>query len=129
MSQYIAGVAPTSPGYATFQVLPLLGDLTRASATVPSIKGTIKVDITRTTGAFTLMVTAPAGTAATVGIPLTSFVGGPSSMHVTANGTSVFDAGTFAAGAVPGVSDGGQSEGFLKFKVVPGSWTFMATAK
>ena len=129
MSEYVAGVEPTSPGYDTFQVLPLLGDLTRASATVPSIKGTIKADVSRTAGAFTLMVTAPTGTVATVGIPLTSFASGPSSMHVTANGTSVFDAGTFAAGAVPGVTDGGQSDGFVKFKVTPGSWTFMASAK
>jgi len=129
MSEYVAGVAPTSPGYDTFQVLPLLGDLTQASATVPSIKGAIKVDISRTTGAFTVMITAPPGTVATIGIPLTSFAGGPSSMHVTANGTLVYDAGTFAAGAVPGVSDGGQPDGFLKFIVTPGTWTFMATAK
>ncbi|MEO6080314.1 MAG: alpha-L-rhamnosidase C-terminal domain-containing protein [Steroidobacteraceae bacterium] len=128
MSEYIAGVAPTSAGYATFQVLPLLGDLTRASVTVPSIKGAIKVDVSRSTGAFTLMVTAPAGTAATVGIPLTTFAGGPSSMRVTANGTQVFDAGKFA-GALRGVSDGGNSAGFLRFNVTPGNWTFIATAK
>jgi hypothetical protein len=127
MSEYVAGVAPTSPGYDTFQVLPLLGDLTRASATVPSIKGAIKVDISRTADAFTMMVTAPAGTAATVGIPMTLFAGGPSSIHVTANGTSVFDAGAFVA-AVPGVSYVGQAAGFLKFNVTPGSWTFVATA-
>ena len=129
LSQYVAGVAPTSAGYATFQVLPLLGDLTSASATVPSIKGTIKVDISRAMGACTLKVTAPAGTVATVGIPLTTFAGGPSSLHVTANGTSVFDAGAFAASAVPGVSDGGNSGGFLKFNVTPGNWTFVATGK
>ncbi|MEO8212630.1 MAG: alpha-L-rhamnosidase C-terminal domain-containing protein [Myxococcales bacterium] len=128
MSQYVAGVAPTSAGYATFQVLPLLGDLTRASATVPSIKGPIKADVTRATGTFTVMVTAPGGTVATIGIPLTAFAGGPSTIHVTANGTAVFDGGTFA-GAAPGVSDGGNSGGFLKFNVTPGSWTFVATAK
>ena len=127
MSQYIAGVAPTSAGYATFQVLPLLGDVTRATATVPSVKGTIKVDITRDAGAFTVMMNAPVGTAATVGIPLTAFPGGASSMRVAANGTSVFDAGAFVA-AVPGVSYVGQAAGFLKFNVTPGSWTFVATA-
>ena len=50
-------------------------------------------------------------------------------MRVTANGTSVFDGGTFAAGGYPASPTGVKSDGFVKFKVTPGSWTFMATAK
>ena len=42
LSQYVAGIAPTEPGYAEFQVLPQLGDLTQVSASVPSSSSTIR---------------------------------------------------------------------------------------
>ncbi len=46
LSQYVAGVAPTSAGYATFEIRPRLGFLKRVKAEVPSIKGIIRVAIT-----------------------------------------------------------------------------------
>ncbi len=43
--QYAAGIAPTSPGYETFQIKPQPGFLKHIKAVVPSIKGNIKVEL------------------------------------------------------------------------------------
>jgi alpha-L-rhamnosidase len=125
LSAYVAGIAPTTPAYATYQVLPQLGGLSRVTASVPSSKGTIDADIAGAAGQFSLELTSPPGTTATVGIPTELFSGGAAGMRISVNGTDVFGAGTFTP-AVTGVTFGGESAGYVKLAVAPGQWSVVA---
>ena len=126
MSAYVAGIVPTTPGYATFQVLPQLGGLSRATASVPSVKGTIDADIASTPGQFSLTLTSPLGTTATIGIPTALFSGGAGGMRISVNGMDVFAAGTFTPG-VTGVMFAGESAGYVKLALAPGRWSVVAS--
>lgn len=68
LSQYVAGIYPTSAGYDTFQVKPQLGFLKHIKAIVPSIKGPIEIEITKT-DAFKIELKVPEKTKAQVYIP------------------------------------------------------------
>src|SRR6185369_2830322 len=52
LSQYIAGVAPTSPGWGAYSLLPQLAGLTAVSAIVPSIQGPIAVNDSLSAGQY-----------------------------------------------------------------------------
>lgn len=60
MSKYILGVKPTSPGFASIQISPNLGDLQFASGFVPTPQGVVKVKIERTGSDIEVTVEAPA---------------------------------------------------------------------
>jgi hypothetical protein len=62
LTEYVLGVAPTSPGFATFTVHPHPGDLTQAAGTVPTPHGPIHVSWVRLAGAVFVKATAPPGT-------------------------------------------------------------------
>lgn len=62
----LLGVTPTAPGFATFVVSPPIAGLDGASGRVPTPQGAIAVRWSRTTAGFTVHVTVPAGTRATV---------------------------------------------------------------
>ncbi len=66
--QYAAGIAPTSPGYETFQVKPQPGFLKHIKATVPSIKGDIKVEL-KNEETYMLDINVPENSKALVYIP------------------------------------------------------------
>ncbi|NHF58610.1 family 78 glycoside hydrolase catalytic domain [Flavobacteriaceae bacterium TP-CH-4] len=68
LSQYVAGIYPTDPGYETFQIRPQLGFLKNVQATVPSIRGKIRVTIQQD-DTFRMSITVPQETTATVFIP------------------------------------------------------------
>ncbi len=138
LSQYVAGVAPTKPGYETFSVLPQLGDLTSVKAKVPSPRGTIAVKISKTAAQYSVAVTVPAGTTAAVGIPDAAVAADASGMKVSINNVSVYSAGA-ATGTVPGVTFAGGAghprsgsaqrvgAGYIRFTVAPGTWNIVAT--
>ena len=60
--EYVLGVQPTSPGFATFTVTPHSGDLTSASGVVPTPHGPIKVAWKFVNSRLALTVDAPPGT-------------------------------------------------------------------
>jgi hypothetical protein len=62
LTQYVLGVTPTSPGFATFTVRPHPNDLQWASGDVPTPHGPIHVSWRRYGTAVFLRVTAPPGT-------------------------------------------------------------------
>jgi alpha-L-rhamnosidase len=125
MSEYVAGIAPTKPGYETYRVLPQLGDLSNVKVSVPSVKGAIEVDIAGDAGTFSLALTSPPDTIATIGIPTALFAGGAAQMQISVNGTKVFDAGAFTPG-VTGVTFAGDGDGYVKLAVAPGQWSVLA---
>ncbi|WKN45603.1 alpha-L-rhamnosidase C-terminal domain-containing protein [Tunicatimonas pelagia] len=68
LSQYVAGVSPTAPGYKTFQVKPQLGSLKQVKGEVPSIRGKITVEI-EVAREYRLSLEVPEQTVAKVYIP------------------------------------------------------------
>ncbi len=124
MSQYVAGVAPTQPGYAQFQVLPQLGDLTQVAANVASRKGAISVDI-KLGPPFTMQVVVPTATSATVGVPISAVTTqGSAHLEVTIDGTVAFSAGTSKPST--SVTFAGEASGYVKFVLGAGTHTFAA---
>ena len=68
LSQYICGVAPTSPSFRTFKVEPNLGSLTEVATTVSTNHGNIEVDIKKTGSTMILKLKVPKGCKAEVPI-------------------------------------------------------------
>jgi alpha-L-rhamnosidase len=122
LSQYVAGVAPETPGFESYHVLPELGDLTSVEAVVPSIRGKIKVSIHRDPATFSLNLESPPGTSAIVGIPVS--IGGKATRQITMGNLLVWNNGVFAPGITP--PSAGSRDGFIKFKVPPGHSSFLA---
>jgi alpha-L-rhamnosidase len=67
----LLGVTPSAPGYATFDVTPPLSGLDRAAGTIPTIAGTINVSWRHQPNMFTIDVTVPPNTSATLRLPAT----------------------------------------------------------
>jgi alpha-L-rhamnosidase len=64
------GVIPLEPAFRRFQIKPQPADLAWATLTVPTIRGTIALDVRQPEGGFVLRAEIPANTRATVWIPL-----------------------------------------------------------
>lgn len=70
LQKYFAGIQPTSGGFATFDVRPVVSGLRYAQGTVPTVKGLVTTSWKRKSdGRFELSVIVPANTSATVYIP------------------------------------------------------------
>lgn len=121
LGQNIVGVRPVEPGWKVFEVMPQEAFLTSIKTVVPSIKGSVKVAIRKTSSRYELDVEAPAGTTAIVGIPKASFqrLGG-----ISLGGREVWKGGV--RGLPEGVSWTGEDRDYVKFTVPPGRWKFMA---
>ncbi len=118
MSEYVAGVAPESPGFETYHVLPDLGELTRVDAVVPTVRGTIHVVIARGDSTLTLRLESPPSTTATVGVPKRIL---PRESRVRVNGTVVLASGA-PAETLEGVTFQREDAGYFRFVVAPGTW-------
>jgi hypothetical protein len=69
MQQYIAGIAPTEPGYKSFSVKPQLGPLRHVDTIVPTPHGSIDFSIARNAaGGLDGKLSVPKGTEADVQI-------------------------------------------------------------
>jgi alpha-L-rhamnosidase len=70
LSQYYAGIMPLTPGYGTYQVCPHLIGPDRITATVPTVKGSIKVNINYSNDNKLFMdISGPMGTPIRLGVP------------------------------------------------------------
>lgn len=121
MHEFVAGIAPTAPAYDSYRVKPQLGGLKTVAAGFDSVKGRIELEIARQDDRFQLALDSPAGTKATVCIPLAEF--GLKAVRV--RGTTVWLNGK-PAGSVPGLSPGPALDGHATFVVDPGEWSFEA---
>ena len=66
LSQYVAGISPTKPGFEEFQVKPQMGDLTSAKVTVDTRYGLIKADLQRKGNRIRISIEVPEGASAIV---------------------------------------------------------------
>lgn len=69
LSQYTAGLVPTSPGWKTFEVKPQPGPLTRIDAIVPTPHGDVSLTLCRERKRLRMELTVPHGTQATIEVP------------------------------------------------------------
>ncbi len=69
MSQYVAGLAPTAPGWEAFIVRPQLGTLKHVSAAVSTPRGVISVSLAHADKQFRVELNSPPGARATVCLP------------------------------------------------------------
>jgi hypothetical protein len=121
LSQYIAGVAPTAPGWSAYHVLPQMANLTALSQTVATVKGMIAVSDSLAADRFAMHLASPAGTQALIGIPKKR-----AWKAVLANGRPVWGDGRFLSD-VAGVAGAGEDSLYIRFSVSPGDWKFEAS--
>ena len=69
LSGLVCGVTPADPGYGRWRVAPCPGGIAKASTTVPTVKGDIRVSYKVTEGGMTLYVKAPKGTTGEIVVP------------------------------------------------------------
>jgi hypothetical protein len=115
LGEYVAGIAPTSPGFATYRVQPQLGPLRRVRAGLDTVRGRIAVAIDRTDHDFHLRLESPPETVATVALPLAA--------TVTCNGQTIWPASANTP-ALPGLTLLGADSTHLRVTVTPGAWAF-----
>jgi alpha-L-rhamnosidase len=120
LSQYIAGLSPTAPGWSRYHVKPQMGNLTAVSQTVPTVKGNITVSDSLFSDRFVMRLESPAGTLAQVCIPKKR-----AWQSVVVNGQAVWNAGVFLSGSA-GVTGAGEDSLYIRFAVEPGTWRFEA---
>lgn len=116
LSQYVLGIAPDAPGYATWTVDPQPGALAWARGRAPTPKGPLDVAWTSAAAGhqFVLDVSPPAGTGGTITVPLS---GSRAVVHV--NGELVWVDDTFHP--APGVTGAAADGGSLRISVTTGS--------
>ena len=122
LSQYGAGVAPVTPGYGTYHVLPQMGPLKRINTIVPSVKGNIEVKLRNEASEFALDLVSPKDTTALVGIPKRA---GTPPTQVIVNDQIVWENGK-PASQPDGITFKENNEHYLTFTVQPGHWAFKA---
>lgn len=66
----LMGVEPLAPGFATARIKPQLGSLEWAEATVPTVRGEIRLSVVNANGRYRMRVTIPANMDADVYLPL-----------------------------------------------------------
>ncbi len=121
LSEFVAGIAPITPGFATYKVMPQLGRLTSVKANMLSVKGMIDVNINKTKSTFELNLMSPTNTIAVIGIPKsdTKF------SEVKVNGKVVWEKGKFKT-ETKEITFSGEDESYIKFNVPSGKWDFIA---
>jgi len=119
LSQYLCGIAPLTPAYKTFQVMPQPGPVKSAAATIASVAGKISSAFTNLPDKFTLTISAPTNTTAIVGIPDNGW------RKILLGNKVVWENGDFKKHtAIAGVMDNNNTH--IRFSVPAGEWHFTA---
>ena len=120
LNEVVAGIVPTSPGYATVDIFPHLGRLlTEAGATTPTPHGPITARCDVKAGVS--HVTLPNGVTGRIGIPKVE----RRITKIIINGSFLWD-GEFHP--VPGIGGASEDSEFVVFQdVQPGTYHFLIT--
>ena len=118
LSKYLCGVSPIEPGFKTFQILPMPGNVAEASTRVCTVAGTITSQFINRKDGFTLKVSVPLNTSATIGIPTFGF------KTIKINGITCWIGGKYIPCEffIPLL----DCDSFTKFKVQAGNWIVQA---
>jgi hypothetical protein len=117
LGEYVAGISPTTPGFATYQVKPQLGPLRHVRAGVDSVRGRIEIEIDRDESGFRLRLVSQPDTLATVVLP--------AGASVECNNHAVWPT-TGEDTPLGGVKCHGEDAGHIRFTVPPGTWEFLS---
>ena len=123
LSQYGAGVAPITPGYDSYHVMPQMGPLKYIQTVVPSVKGDIVLYIQAQPDVFTIDLISPENTVAIVGLPKR---GAATAKQIIANGQIVWASGQVRR-RIEGLRFLRETEHYVQFSAQPGNWKFSAT--
>ncbi len=125
LSQYVAGVEPTEPGFARYAIRPQLGPLKEIEAKVPTRSGVIDLQVRQNPeGVFKLRLKSPPGLLAEVQLPVAE---NGAKSDVAVNGQPLVRANE-AVGQTSKVKYAGQQAGYLRFAVPAGEWSFERTS-
>lgn len=124
LSKYVAGIEPLDVAWSSYAVWPNLVHMTSLKTKVPTVKGDILVEVNQNDSVFKLELLSPAATTAIIGIPKNR----TEIIEVKADGQTIWKDSAFIAG-VEGISFDSEDDKFLKFRVVPGTWSFEADIK
>jgi hypothetical protein len=117
LNEVILGIAPTTPGFKTYDILPHPGrTLTKVSGTTPTLLGPITASFDFAAGKFS--ISAPKGTKSRIGIPFLE----KKISKILVNGRLAWD-GSFHS--VKGIGSMDQDNHFVYFNSVqPGTYNF-----
>lgn len=121
LSQYIAGITPTSVGWQTFDILPNMAHMKRIKQLVPSVQGDISVDIERADTNIAIKLIVPIGTTAQLGIPKKYFDIGA----VEVNQQTVWEGDKFVSDAL-GITWVGEDDKYMRLNIPPGQYSIVA---
>ena len=121
LSKYVAGVQPTKVAWSEFTIMPELLHFKSIQKSIPTVKGTIHIDIEKTESTYLLQLVSPEKTTAIIGIPKLD----KEIKEVVVNGKTVWRKGTNKS-FVAGLAYEGESKEFIKFKVQYGNWKVKA---
>jgi alpha-L-rhamnosidase len=122
LSQYIAGIAPTSVAWKTFEILPNLAHMKRVKQLVPSVQGDINVEIKRTAHDIAFVVTVPDGASAELGIPKQYF----KINKINSNQQLIWQGDTFI-NADKGIKWLGNDDKYIRLSVSAGNYSINAS--
>ncbi len=92
LDEDVAGITPTSPGFATFEVRPVLGTtLTRADANIPSPYGLISISAASDAGDYRLSVRVPPGSSGRAFQPNSAGLLSGAALSIDGGATGVMD--------------------------------------
>jgi hypothetical protein len=92
LDEDVAGITPTSPGFATFDVRPVLGTtLSRADANVPSPYGLISISAARDVADYRLSVRVPPGSSGRAFQPISEGLLSGAALSIDGGATAVMD--------------------------------------
>ncbi|MGY3055289.1 alpha-L-rhamnosidase [Pedobacter sp. UYEF25] len=122
LSEEVLGIKPTSPGFATYDILPHLGrTLNNVSGKTPTPQGDISATVDVSTGFCTFFT--PAGTMGRIGIPKVE----KNISSIKVNGKLAWDG---AYHSINGLSGAAEDAQFVYFKgVLPGTYNVVVAYK
>ncbi|MBT3201973.1 MAG: family 78 glycoside hydrolase catalytic domain [Phycisphaerales bacterium] len=119
------GTRKFGPGYANFQIKPYaLGDLTRAEASIKTVRGVISSSWKRTKDSFVLTVEIPVNSKAKVSVPVLGMKG----VAITEGGKTVWKNDSYIGG-VAGITAAARNADWVTFNVGSGSYRFELKGK
>jgi alpha-L-rhamnosidase len=117
LTEYVAGITPTAPGFSRVDITPHLGRLlTRVAADAPTPHGSIHASFDVNRGVAEIIT--PAGVEARIGIPKVE----RRIETIRVNGQLVWDGREHSAAGMPGATDGG--DWIYLTGIQPGRYTF-----
>ena len=121
--KYLAGIYPTKPGYEEFAVKPRIkNDLTNVSASINTVRGKVSVAWSKPAARqFTLDVTVPVNTIATVYIPTNGHE--TANAIVTENGSEIWNRGVVTKNR-PDINITGTEGEYVVCRIGSGSYRF-----